>query len=480
MGIHYWSKSAVLGLAIAVSLPAFSATQVKTPTVPFQSIMNAAQGAVNLPYGDPAFFGAEYVSEHTAGNRFGSGASTGQAGSLPKVKVAIKPVITINPAKVAAAARAAIKGGNVPGVVASAAVAWAIDQIPGASVTPEGTLLRTPQGLIPTSGTSFDYYMTPELPGVRYDTPKNLCIAAAEAKGNIPDGQGGGLSGGTCYYKKPDEPWTSWSGAKYTRYVQQCPSMLRTAAMYCSTGAPEPFTETDYDALQDAIENVTNSDWLRDLTKAKCAGSLSPEACYQDLVQRRPNHGPSSQTTPPVSTTTTTTNPDGTTSTTQTTTQHKYDYTYTENNYTYKVTTTTTTTKNGQTTTETTEDTSPPDAPPYVEPSENEQDQESPEFQDSEFPAVTPFYEQKYPDGLSGVWSQVSADIDNSAFIGFLKSFVPTFSGSCPTFGLSFNIASWANFGAVSFWNMCWIFDFIKIIFLVTAVFTARALTFGG
>lgn len=458
-------KRAALVLATSVALllsgvsVSTAATRVNTGEPPFTDIMNAAQGAIGLPYGDPAYFGREFTSEHSAGSRFTAGSITGQLppGTPSKVAVKIKPVITINPAKVAAAVKTAVKGGNVPGIVASAAVAWAIDQIPGASVTPEGTLLRTPQGLVPTSGPSFDYYMTPELPGIRYDTPKNLCIAAAEAKGNIPDGQGGGLSGGTCYYKKPDEPWTSWSGAKYTRYVEQCPSMLRTASMYCSTGAPQPFTDTDYDALQDAIENVTNSDWLRDLTRAKCEGSLSPEACYQDLVQRRPQHGPASQDGPKVSSTTKTTNPDGTTSSTTTTTQNNYTYNYNQNSYDYTVTRTTTVTKDGKTTTEvTTED---PMAPGDTPPEESQEEDQEP------MPDISDAY-KPYIDKLNDIKTDVAAPPAVVSPIGWSAWY--SFGGGCSEITAELPvIGSWST-------SYCpYIYDWVRpILAFMFVVFT--------
>ena len=504
MGIHYWSKSAVLILALATFQTAHSATQVSTPTSTFTNIMNAAQKAVGLPYGDAAFFGPEFTAEHTAGSRFQAGQSLPSSGATgQKVKVAIKPVVTINPAKVAKSAVSVIRGGNVPAILASAAVGWAIDQIPGASVNPTtGELTVTdlngsPLTGTPESTTVIGWNVSGYSTAHRRYNPKDACQAAypigtyvMHQNSNPPTQMqvasyvisGSGETSVSCFLMPSNTAFGAMQTVTVLRSGTTCPagSAYSTQARSCvAQGAARPFADAEYQSLEDAIARVTNSDWLRDLTKAKCAGSLSPEACYRDLVDRRPNHGPSSQTTPPVSTTTTKTNPDGTSTTTTTTVHNKYDYTYTENDFTYRTTTTTTTTTDGKTTTEVVADTTDPNTPPLKEP--QSEDQEEPiEFTDSEFPQVTPFYEQKYPDGLSGVWNQVSADIGNSAFIGFLKSFVPTFTGTCPTFGLSFNIASWANYGSISFWNMCWIFDFIKMILLVTAVFTARALTFGG
>lgn len=482
MGIHTWSKSAALILALASFQNAYSATQVSTPTTPFSNIMNAAQGAIGLPYGDSAYFGPEFTSEHTAGNRFQAGQSVPASGaSSSKVKVAIKPVVTINPAKLAKSAVASMKAGGVPAVVAQAAVLWAIDQIPGASIE-NGQPVKVPS--VQSSPTPVTYWTAQRPDGTplrnRYAGTGDSCRALAS---NYP----------AIYLSPTNDPdtyachgtYTSGSSGPVQGYIIRvsytCDYGVGSNYMCLpestSTEPPQPFTDTDFLALEAAIAQVTNSDWLRDLTKAKCEGSLSPEACYQDLVDRRPNHGPSSQTGPAFSTTTTTTNSDGTTSTTTTTTQNKYDYTYTDNSYTYRTTTTNTTTTDGQTTTETIADTSDPDTPPEQERPEDEQDYS---FEDSDFPSVDPFYEQKYPDGLQGVWNVRKAEFEDSAFMDFLSSFIPSFSGSCPGWSMNVNIASWASFGVHEFQSLCWVFDFIKVVLLVSAAFLCRALIFGG
>lgn len=475
MGIYTWRKSALLIVLLLVAPFASSATQVKTPVSTFSNIMNAAQGAVNLPYGDVAFFGPEFVAEHSAGSRFNAGDKI--PGTPSKVKVAIKPVVTINPAKLGKSAVASIKGGGVPGLVAQAAVLWAIDQIPGAEIL-DGKPVRTSQ----PEGAAGIYWETSRDQVQALGRFADSTQACKSLTSGYPYWYYGAAAGDflPCYGSHRQDGGGVRQGW-VQRVVYNCPYGVGDN-FTCNTSPPpggdkQPFTDSDYNALEDALAQVRNSDWLRDLTRAKCEGSLAPEACYQDLVDRRPNHGPETQTTPPVSSTKTTTNPDGSTSTTTTTTQNKYNYNYTQNNFTYRTTTTTTTTKDGETTTEVEEDTTDPAMPDYEEPSS---DDDQVEFTDSEFPEVTPFYDQRYPGGLSGVWQQATTDIGNSAFLEFLSSFVPSFSGTCPTFSLQFNIASWANFGTISFWNMCWIFDFIKTVLIVSAVFLARALTFGG
>lgn len=395
-------KRAALVLATSVALfvsGTHAATRVSTPEKPFADIMNAATGAIGLPYGDAAFFGGEFVAEHTAGSRFQAGQSVPSSGSRSKVKVAIKPVVTINAPKVAASVVSSLKSGGVPGLVATAAVVWAIDQIPGAQVV-DGTPKIVTDTVYPGGGNAYSRWRlnrggTPSY----YATPTQACSGM----------------GGT--YKLDHNNWTdTWSyvicrssqGFTYQIDNIRCsnsagPFNPRTGL--CDlTYVPEPtvstaFTDDNYSALQDAISRVQNSDWLRDLTKAKCEGSLSPEGCYQDLVDRRPNHGPSTQTVTSPAVTTTTTNPDGTTSTTTKTTSNKYDYTYTHNSFDYKVTTTTTTTTDGKTTTEvTTAEPSSPDDPPEEEPKEEGED---------EMPEVADLY-KPYLDKLADIKSDVA------------------------------------------------------------------------
>ncbi len=245
-------------------------------------------------------------------------------------------------------------------------------------------------------------------------------------------------------------------------------------------GSVVPFSDSDWQSLEDVARQVANSDWTRELMKKSCEGSIAPQKCLDGLADLSPMKGPASQKGPKESTTTTTQNPDGTTSTTTETTQTEYNYNYGDNYYNYTSTTTKTTTKDGQTTTETTTDAQPPGELPNRNEDDKTDEDWDISFQDSEFPAVTPFYEQKYPEGLAGVWQDARTKVDESHFMAFLQSFIPQFSGSCPSWSMSFEIASWASFGTHSFGNLCYVFDFVKVIILVTALFTARAITFGG
>lgn len=188
-----------------------------------------------------------------------------------------------------------------------------------------------------------------------------------------------------------------------------------------------------------------------------------------------PANTPATITTPgPVqtpSTTSQTQNPNGTTSTTnnyQTITFNKAGDTITNSNFTVNVQNVTQTTtcddqQNCQTTTTTDDDTS----------------DES--YSDTALPSIPDLYERKYPNGLQGVWNDNKDQLMGSAFVQSLSDLIPQFGGgSCPNFGLTFNIASWANYGAQNFGVPCWVYDAIGLILLVTAAFTARAIIFGG
>ncbi|MEZ3137141.1 hypothetical protein ACBG90_20800 [Stutzerimonas kunmingensis] len=463
MGIHHWSKSAVLTLLVVLSIGhAHAATRKSVNHGQTPGSVVAGTGAsFTTPNGESAFFGSDYVDQHTAGNRFKAG-DTVPSSSSGKISVKVTPVAIANRAKVAAKAISAMKGG-VAGVAATAAIGWAIDQIPGAKIDPV-----TQQPIITSTSATFTYWGGKN--STRHATVTDACTTYNNPPYLAPYGTQGSF---LCTNSFGSNGWTlkpTTASCPYGHTDFQCNPEPIT----------KPFGEADWINLEDVARQVANSDWTRELMKKSCEGSIAPQRCLDGLADLSPMKGPASQKGPAETTTTTTTNPDGTTSTTKETTQTEYHYNFGDNYYDYSSTTTKTTTKDGQTTTETTTDEQAPGETPSKSEDDTTDEEWDISFEDSEFPAVTPFYEQKYPDGLSGVWNQVSADIGSSAFIGFLKSFVPTFSGSCPTFGLSFNIASWANYGAISFWNMCWIFDFIKIIFLVTAVFTARALTFGG
>lgn len=188
----------------------------------------------------------------------------------------------------------------------------------------------------------------------------------------------------------------------------------------CNTqSSPSPFTDANWDSLEDAISQVENTDWFRDMIEASCEGSLNPDGCYNDLVDNPFMIGPATQTGPAKTTTSTTTNPDGTTSTTTTTSTPSYSYTYGDTYYDYDTTVTTTTNNNGQVTTTVQTDTQ--EGEPEEDPSEDEEDDLAPpDLNDPYQPVVT-----KY----NSIAGEVTASAPVDASVNYSPWY--SFGGSC-------------------------------------------------
>ncbi|MDF3865372.1 hypothetical protein P3W53_12905 [Pseudomonas denitrificans (nom. rej.)] len=261
------------------------------------------------------------------------------------------------------------------------------------------------------------------------------------------------------------------------------PAVYDSATSSCVITSLVPISDADYDLLDPWVAQQSAA-WLKGLLSEVCGGTyggVNPQACYDGLQKQSAAiiSGPTSVQGPQTTSTGTYTRADGTTGTTSSTTNTTYNITYGDRFYDYTTVTTTTNMKDGQITdSNTTTDTgTPQETPPEDKPEEEEQDYV---VTDSELPKVDPFYEQQYPDGLQGVWDGKQAEFQDSAFVSFLHSFVPSFSGSCPAFSLSFAIAAWANYGTIQFSSICYALDLVKVVILVSALFLCRALIFGG
>jgi hypothetical protein len=485
MGIYYRYAAAALILLFCADTYAVTRKTVNHGQSN-ESVIKGSGASFQTPNGEAGYYGRDYVDEHTAGNRFTTNDSPGASA---KQKVTVKPTLRVDPKKAAKSMIGGLRGG-VPGVVASAAAAAIVDAVGGII---DDAQIKFPEEQEVGGTQPGNYYWTVPFPDLKaqyssavaacaanhaYYADRNSSSYAAIEHEIIKNSD----TNFTCEtYGLNHNPYTGqlerygrWNNPA-TRVGSNCPdgATYNPNTGQCLIIALVPPDDSHWSAMEDWAA-ARDSDFTRDIVRASCEGSNAPARCYEEMSNWGNLQGPASQTGTPQVTTSTTKNPDGTTSTTTTTVENRYEYNYGPDYYNYTTTTTITQNKDGVITETVTSDGMPTDNPTQ------EEDSTDYTFNDTEFPEVPSFYEQKYPDGLSGVWHQASADVDQSAFMQFLQGFVPSFSGSCPAFGLGFNIASWANYGTVQFLSICYVLDFVKIILLVTALFTFRKVTFGG
>lgn len=96
-------------------------------------------------------------------------------------------------------------------------------------------------------------------------------------------------------------------------------------------------------------------------------------------------------------------------------------------------------------------------------------------------PAIPGLYTRKYPDGITGVWTARTAELNASPLFNLLQTMTPTIatSNGCPQFSIPAQVGP-LKFGTGSFGPPCYVWDFCKVVVLLTAAFLARALIFGG
>lgn len=107
---------------------------------------------------------------------------------------------------------------------------------------------------------------------------------------------------------------------------------------------------------------------------------------------------------------------------------------------------------------------------------------EDPSPQDTPLADLPKLYTPKYATGLEGVWATQKAALTATPLASLATHLMPTVaaSGSCPTMMINLNIASWANFGSKDVAPACQVWDWGRLIILVSALLLARALVFGG
>jgi hypothetical protein len=89
------------------------------------------------------------------------------------------------------------------------------------------------------------------------------------------------------------------------------------------------------------------------------------------------------------------------------------------------------------------------------------------------------FYTSAYPGGVSGVWSKNMATINNTSLVAAINQLSPSSlgaaGGSCPSWQFTF----W-KLGQQTLTLDCSIWPILRVIFMITTLFTCRYIIFGG
>lgn len=357
----------------------------------------AVTGTVSFPSGMAAYFGQDYVDQHSAGTRFNAGDNPGGSSTEPKVKVTVKPVSVVNKAKVAAQAVSKLKSASPVSLLAIPALEWAIEQLPGATFDPlTGQPVKTPD--FQPSGTTWQINTWSGTYFGNYSTFKAGCDALRPTIPNYTTRVYDQSSGSNiCRLRDNFSGYYETFGIGYP-VLLNCPNGFNPQTNACNTvaPAPRPFDDSDFAQLESTLSGIANSEWLRGLIKANCEGALNPGGCFDSMVEYQQLVGPNNLQGKTQTTTTTTQNPDGTTSTVSKTSTPTYSYTYGSNFYDYKITMNTITNNNGQTTNETTTTETPPDQEPDEEPKDEEEEQvEPPTLGDPYEPVISKYNDIK-------------------------------------------------------------------------------------
>lgn len=236
---------------------------------------------------------------------------------------------------------------------------------------------------------------------------------------------------------------------------------------YVTVGGDPPRRPLTWDEatpyLSGSGQDFSGADW-----KGIAQGLLQRGASFPQPVDQTVS-GPASQQ----GERTTRQNADGTTTTTTTTHNYSYNAGNTTNNTTTNIThntttITTTTNANGDPVSEETETTEP-------EPEEPENATDTP------LAAVPDFYEQKYPDGFTGVWAARKGELQGSTLSQIAASLMPVQigSGSCPQITIPLNVGL-RDFGVRDISVPCSVWVFGKWVIIISALLLCRRLVFGG
>lgn len=349
---------------------------------------------------------------------------------------------TATAAQIAKGALSRAKGGPlgiVGGLVVSAGLEWAIDQW----VTPE---------IVPDYPYAYEF----RAPGfsVWRATPELACVDRASViNRTFVRWDWVSESSGWCRMDSP-----IYDSALEAR-ARPCDAPGVKVGRDCVGGGSQSAPATDQD-IESAIETGLSS-------SPTSAPAVVDEVLQNggDIEASAPAIGGPASVTSPAKTTTS--------STGSQTSQTTYNITYNNNSYSYSSSTTTTTKDaEGNTTDTTTEDTSPEPGDVEVTPS----------VRDTSMPPVPTLYERKYPDGIIGVWETRKAEFQETGFSAALDALLPDIpdGGGCPQFSLPGGTIAGFAFPGGNLGPPCWVWPWVKVVIVITSLFLARSLVFGG
>ena len=111
---------------------------------------------------------------------------------------------------------------------------------------------------------------------------------------------------------------------------------------------------------------------------------------------------------------------------------------------------------------------------------EDDSEEQSPT--DAPLGDVPKLYEKKYPDGLLGVWDAKKAEFEQTSFFRMIDELTPKIgqAGSCPSWSIDLSWTPGGSMGVHELQPPCMIWPILKAIVIISALFLARALIFGG
>lgn len=101
---------------------------------------------------------------------------------------------------------------------------------------------------------------------------------------------------------------------------------------------------------------------------------------------------------------------------------------------------------------------------------------------DTPLPPVPDLYVRKYPNGMEGIYDEYKDQMKNTSLVQLAAQLMPQVGdgGTCPSWPMNFNLATWAAYGVHDVAPPCWIWGVARAILILSALLLARALIFGG